>query len=265
MGKVIVNDIIKKLEKKFPRYLKEDWDNVGLLVGENNLEIKKMQISLDLNKKVIQNAIDKKIDMIITHHPFIFKGIKTVTNQTRIGKNIIKLIKNNIAVYTLHTNLDSAKDGLNDYIVEKLGVKESESLIQNEVDENSLYGGIGRIYNLETGMKITEYAKKIKKNLKIKNIRVIMDEDKKIKKIGLINGSGMSYVNNMKKAGVDLFITGDIKYHEAFDSLEAGLPLIDIGHYESEVFFSEIIKREISEDEDIEIFIYNDSPVFEII
>ena len=110
-------DIINILEKKFPKINAEEWDNVGLLIGDYNKEVKKIQFSLDATLESIENAISKKVDMIITHHPIIFKAIKDITEQNILGKKIRDLIKNDINVYAIHTNLDSSIDGLNDYIL----------------------------------------------------------------------------------------------------------------------------------------------------
>ncbi|OQY10182.1 MAG: Nif3-like dinuclear metal center hexameric protein [Fusobacteriia bacterium 4572_132] len=254
-----LKNIIRRLEKKYPQRLKEEWDNVGLILGDSNQEIKKIQLSLDVTEEVIENAIKNKIDLIITHHPMIFGSLKKINNQTILGKKILKLLKNNISVYTLHTNLDSAKEGLNNYIVNKLGIQKSEILVKISEEGN----GIGRIFKLSKKVLLLEYIDKIKAKLEIENIRVVYNENQKVQKIGIVNGSGASYIRKMKRAGVDLFITSDIKYHEALDSLEAGLPLVDIGHYESEVFFSDLIKKELPEDIEVEVF--NSKPVFKFL
>ncbi len=123
-------------------------------------------------------------------------------------------------------------------------------------------GGIGRIFKLEKDIMLTEFIKKIKKDLDIKNMRAVFDNDKIIKKVAVINGSGMSYFNMVKNKNVDVFLTGDIKYHEALEALEAGVALIDIGHYESECFFGELIKENLK-DIELEIDIFNSKPVFE--
>jgi len=122
-------DIINILEKKFPKINAEEWDNVGLLIGDYDKEIKKIQFSLDATLEGIENAISKKVDMLITHHPIIFKAIKDITEQNILGKKIRDLIKNDINVYAIHTNLDSSINGLNDYILKKLGHSKREEQI----------------------------------------------------------------------------------------------------------------------------------------
>lgn len=258
---MITQEIINRLEEKFPKNLAEDWDNVGLLVGDNKQDIRKIQVSIDATEKVIDHAIVNGVDMIITHHPFIFKGIKNINFSTSMGRKIRKLIKNDINIYSMHTNLDSANGGLNDYILNLLGIDDSKILDKNLVDENC---GIGRIYKLKEECTVKEYIKILKEKLEVENLRVISTNlDKKIKKIGLINGSGMSYWRKAKSLGVDLFITGDVGYHEALDARENNLDVIDIGHFECEQHFAKLLKTYF-EKMNIDVIIYNDEPTFKI-
>ena len=256
-----VKDIIGNLEKKYPKVNAENWDNVGLIVGKLNQEVRKVQLSLDATDKAIENAIKNGAELIITHHPMIFKPVKTITTMDNLGRKIIKLIENNRSLYAMHTNLDSSKDGLNDYILNLLGVENSKVIDVNEFDSEV---GIGRLYTLSKEMSIDEYATFVKNSLKIKNIRIISENREKIiKKVALINGSGMSYWRKVKSLGADLFITGDIGYHDALDAKEAGINVFDIGHFESENCFVELLRKDI-EGMGIEVITFNDGPVFEI-
>lgn len=256
-----VKDIIGNLEKKYPKANAESWDNVGLIVGKLNQEVSKVQLSLDATDKAIENAIKNSADLIITHHPMIFKLVKTITTMDNLGRKIIKLIENNKSLYAMHTNLDSSKDGLNDYILNLLEVENSKVIDVNEFDNEV---GIGRLYTLSKEMNIDEYATFVKNSLKIKNIRIISENREKIiKKVALINGSGMSYWRKVKSLGADLFITGDIGYHDALDAKEAGINVFDIGHFESENCFVELLRKDI-EGMGIEVITFNDGPVFEI-
>ncbi|MFV0577480.1 MAG: Nif3-like dinuclear metal center hexameric protein [Fusobacterium ulcerans] len=257
---MITKDIINFLEEKYPRSNAEEWDNVGLLVGNNKKDVKKIQLSIDATEKAVDYAAQNNVDMIVTHHPLIFKPLKSIVMSELSGRKIIKLIENGLNLYSIHTNLDSSKDGLNDYILELLEVKKCKIIDINANDETA---GIGRMYTLEEKITILEYADFIKTKMKIKNVRVISNDLKsKVKKIALINGSGMSYWRKVKSLGADLFITGDIGYHDALDAKESGLHLIDIGHFESENCFSELLKKNL-EEIGLEVLIFNDGPVFE--
>lgn len=257
---MITKDIINFLEEKYPRSNAEEWDNVGLLVGNNKKDVKKIQLSIDATEKAVDYAAQNNVDMIVTHHPLIFKPLKSIVMSELSGRKIIKLIENGLNLYSIHTNLDSSKDGLNDYILELLEVKKYKIIDINANDETA---GIGRMYTLEEKITILEYADFIKTKMEIKNVRVISNDLKsEVKKIALINGSGMSYWRKVKSLGADLFITGDISYHDALDAKESGLHLIDIGHFESENCFSELLKKNL-EEIGLEVLIFNDGPVFE--
>ena len=228
-------DIINILEKKFPKINAEEWDNIGLLIGDYDKEIKKIQFSLDATLESIENAISKKVDMLITHHPIIFKAIKDITEQNILGKKIRDLIKNDINVYAIHTNLDSSIEGLNDYVLKKIGILEYKILDFDE-EKNC---GIGRIFKLNEEKNLKNFIEELKLKLKILNLRVISNDlNKKIKKI-----------------------TGDIGYHDALDALESGLNVIDFGHYESEHFFYEILIEELK-DNNLEFLVFNREPIF---
>ena len=257
---MITKDIINFLEEKYPRSNAEEWDNVGLLVGNNKKDVKKIQLSIDATEKAVDYAAQNNVDMIVTHHPLIFKPLKSIVMSELSGRKIIKLIENGLNLYSIHTNLDSSKDGLNDYILELLEVKKYKIIDINANDETA---GIGRMYTLEEKITILEYADFIKTKMEIKNVRVTSNDLKsEVKKIALINGSGMSYWRKVKSLGADLFITGDIGYHDALDAKESGLHLIDIGHFESENCFSELLKKNL-EEIGLEVLIFNDGPVFE--
>ena len=251
-------DIIKILEEKFPVSYAEEWDNVGLLIGDMNKEIKKIQFSIDATSEAVENAILIKVDMIITHHPVIFRAVKSLREQDQLGQKIRKLIKNDINVYCIHTNLDSAVNGLNDYVLKKLDIENSK-ILDFDIEKKC---GIGRIYSLDKQQTLEEYINFLKNKLSIKNIRVVSKNIRiGIKNIALINGSAMSYWRDVKNKNIDLFITGDVSYHDALDAREAGLNIIDFGHYESENFFFELLKKELSFS-DLEFIIYNDGPIF---
>ncbi|MEF9933404.1 MAG: Nif3-like dinuclear metal center hexameric protein [Cetobacterium sp.] len=257
-----ISDIIKELEKKFPKNFAESWDNVGLLVGDRKQDIKKIIVTLDATESVIDMAIERNADLIISHHPLIFSPIKHIDFSELIGRKIMKLIKNNISLYSLHTNIDSAPEGLNWFLGECLGFESGKILEENSFQESSY--GIGRVYKLDRNMSVLEIGELIKEKLKLEKIIVSSKniELKSIKKIAIINGSGMGYWRKAKKLGADLVLTGDVKYHEAIDAVENGISVIDIGHYESEIIFGELIKENLQSKFEVEIEILNDEPIF---
>lgn len=228
--------LINILETIAPNNLKEDFDNVGLLVGDTTSNIKTILVTLDITYEVVIEAIDKKVDLIIAHHPLIrAKSISTITNTTPLGAKLIKLIKNNIAVFAMHTNLDKAVDGTNDILFKKLMLKEKQYL-----DDESLFGKVGK---LEKPMIFKDYCLFVKQILNLSNMNVCGDLNKEIKKVGLCTGSCSNY-DFFKKAllkDCDCYITGDIKHHDAIDAAELGLNLIDGTHHETEILFADVM------------------------
>lgn len=225
-----VNNIINEMELLAPTYLKEDFDNVGLMVGDKNKEVKKVLLALDCTLKVIEEAKKENVELIITHHPLIFKRPSSITNDTLQGKKIIELIKNDISLYSSHTNLDSVENGLNDTIVSILGFDNSKILEKNKRDDKA---GLGRIVSLKESIQLEDLISKIKKSLNINNLRVVKGKDK-VNKIAIINGSGQDFIGKAVALGADCIITGDTTYHFASDYKEMEISILDVGHFASE-------------------------------
>ena len=225
-----VNNIINEMELLAPTYLKEDFDNVGLMVGDKNKEVKKVLLALDCTLKVIEEAKKENVELIITHHPLIFKRPSSITTDTLQGKKIIELIKNDISLYSSHTNLDSVENGLNDTIVSILGFDNSKILEKNKRDDKA---GLGRIVSLKESIQLEDLISKIKKSLNINNLRVVKGHDK-VNKIAIINGSGQDFIGKAVALGADCIITGDTTYHFASDYKEMEISILDVGHFASE-------------------------------
>ncbi|MGL4732892.1 MAG: Nif3-like dinuclear metal center hexameric protein [Fusobacteriaceae bacterium] len=244
---MILEKIISEIERCYPRKNAEKWDNVGLLIGDRKREIKKIILALDADMETIDYAIEEKADLLITHHPFIFNPIKDINTDTLLGEKIIKSIKKDLAIYSIHTNIDSSFQGLNEYILSKIGV-EKFKILDEKTEDNKI--GIGRYYKTDKEYRVEEYIELIKEKLDLDKV-ILYSEDsehlKPIKKIALINGAGISYWKKARFFGCDTIITGDVKYHEALDAIEAGMKVIDLGHYESEKLFFELMEFKIKE------------------
>ena len=235
-----VNNVIKEMETLAPICLKEDFDNVGLMVGDRNKEVKKVLLALDCTLKVIEEAKDENVDLIITHHPLIFRKPSSITTDTLQGKKIIELIKNDISLYASRTNLDSVENGLNHTIVSILGFNDSIILEKNNRDDSA---GLGRLVSLDEEISLEELVSKIKGALNISNLRVVKGKDK-VSKIAIINGSGQDFIAKAVSKGADCIITGDTTYHFASDYKEMGINILDVGHFASEqVTFFNVMER----------------------
>ncbi len=255
---MFIKDIINLMEQLAPIYLKEDFDNVGLLVGNDERKTNKILLALDVTDEVVDEAIKENCNLIISHHPVIFKGIKNINNKSCIGKKIIKLIKNDIAVYCAHTNLDSCNLGTNDVLFDLLQLKNKSVLIPNENDSTC---GLGRVGELKDSLTLKQFIQFVKNRLNIETITYSDDNDglnKTINKVGLCTGSAgkFEYINSAKKMDCDVYITGDLDFHAAQLSKELQIALIDATHYRTEVIVLNSLKKYLqNENNNLDIII----------
>lgn len=242
-----VNAILEVLNAIAPFDTAEEWDNVGLLLGDEHQTVRSILLALDLTEPVIEEAIQMKCDLIITHHPLIFKGIKRITMDHRLGRSILKLITHNIAVISAHTNLDQAfENGINYKIATLYHLKHLERLNKTH--------GFGVIGTYDTPMALDTFVQLTKNVFNIQHVKVANPsyvEENGIKCIAICSGSASEYSMDAILAHADVFITSDIKYHEAQIVLDKKLMLVDVGHFESEVLFlpefKQIIKHRIKQ------------------
>jgi len=215
-----IRDIYNYLDSISPFELQEKWDNSGLIVGNMDDKFKDVYISLDLDLDMIKKI--KKNSLIITHHPLIFSPLKTLNNNTYSTKILKKLIKKDISLISMHTNID--KTHLNMYVG-----KEILGFDFKKIDDFVLTAKID--------MSFKELKKIVKEKLKLEILKTVNCK-KHINSISLTTGSGMSLLSSIQ---TDCFLTGDIKYHEAMEAKATNISLIDIGHYESEIYFSRLL------------------------
>jgi GTP cyclohydrolase I len=221
-----LQEIYDVLNEISPFELQEKWDNSGILVGSLLDEIKNIYISIDLDEELLAKV--EKNSLIITHHPLIFSGLKKVNFDTYSTKLLKELIKKDISLISMHTNID--KTHLNRYV--------TEDILGFKIDNTNEF-----ISYCEVNMNFDELVKHVSSKLALKTTKIVRCNDF-IKKIGVVTGSGMSLINELK---ADCFLTGDIKYHDAMEAKARGISLIDIRHYESERYFSTLIEGLLSE------------------
>jgi dinuclear metal center YbgI/SA1388 family protein len=221
---VTLQKIVNILDELSPFELQDDWDNSGLQVGSLDLDIDKIYVTLDIDSKLIDEVEENSL--IITHHPLIFKGLKKV-DFSKFPANIIqKAILKNVSIVSMHTNYD--KTHLNRYVLERvLGFK-----VKNCEDYLCYF---------DVDMKFDRFCEKISNSLGIQHIKTV-NSNESIKTAAICTGSGASLLGSLK---ADCLLTGDIKYHEAFEAKENKISLIEIGHYESEVHFGASLKEEL--------------------
>lgn len=339
-----VKDIARIMEQHFPPELAEDWDNVGLQTGSLERPARRVMVCLDLTEPILTKAESDHVNLIITHHPLFFRAIKGINLDKPFGRMIEKLLKNDITVYSAHTNLDAGTRGLNQLLAETLGLADIEPLermkterylklvvfvpaacteaVRQAINEagagfignysdcsfrtrgtgtfkpqpgtNPFIGTTGQLeevdeYRLETivpekkvdavisNMKkahpyeevaydlyplanegpgyslgrqgrlgntvtVEEFALKIKDRLQLDSVRVAGDLKRPIRKVAVVSGAGAEFINKVQAQGIDLLVTGDLKYHEARDAELIGLTVIDAGHQGTEEIMVPYIK-----------------------
>lgn len=240
---MIIREFINRIEKIVPQNIALSFDNVGLLIGNEEDDISGIYISLDITDEIIEYVHKNKINTIVTHHPLIFNSFKRFVNYNAISRKIRKCISYGINVIAYHTNLDAVINGMNDELVKSLGFmyKNMEILELNKI--NSEYG-IGRILDVVEPINIDYIINHIKKLFNLDTIRIIDSGKTEMSRICIINGSGNSMVSSCFGKEVDLIITGDITYHTAFEAKENNITIIDIGHFHSEnMVYKKVMKR----------------------
>lgn len=335
------------MEKIAPKYLAESWDNVGFQIGDRNKMVNNIMIALDVTNTVVDEAIEKKADMIISHHPLIFKPLKSITMDNEKGNIIHKLIKYDIALYCSHTNLDMAKEGTNEVLARTLELehikpfigtdeekyfkivvfvpeshvedvrcamgeegagyignyscctfstkgtgtfmpqegsnpyigntnlleKVSEYRLETIVSRDTMSAvldqmvkahpyeevaydifplenkfeqyGLGRVGNVSP-VTLGDFCEKVKQRLGLDQVRVVGDQNRTVKTVGVCSGSGAAFIDDAHRIGCDCFVTGDVKYHDAQYGLELGMAIIDAGHFETENIVCEALERQLN-------------------
>ena len=222
---VIVQDIIEYMGTLCPPTLKQDWDNVGLNCGRRNAEVKKVLVALDPFAHVCKEASDWGADLLLTHHPLIFRALSSVTDENSVSRSLMLLVQNNINHFCAHTNLDSAVGGVNDVLAETLGLTNIDPVTDDP--HNMLRCGQVQEQSLEQFMEV------VKRKLGAPGLRYC-DGGKVVRKVAVGGGSCAGGMLDALAAGCDTFVTADVKYNQFWDAAELGLNLIDAGHFYTE-------------------------------
>lgn len=233
------SEIITRLELLSPPSFAENWDNVGLLVGRMDQDISSVYIALDVTDKVIEEAIQCGADMIITHHPLIFSGLKSITEEDFIGRRVRKMIGEDICYYAMHTNFDVL--GMADAAAEELALANMQVLHTTFEDDISKEG-FGRYGRLPRAMTLQECARYVKKQFGLENVLVYGNLHEMVEIAAVCPGSGKDFMSDAIKVGADVYITGDISHHAGIDAVAQNLMVIDAGHYGIEKIFIPYMK-----------------------
>lgn len=249
---VELDKIMRFLCNFAPLEYAESYDNVGLLVDDGKKQVKRVLITLDADEKVAKDAVLKECDLVISHHPLIFKPLKRVVADDSVSRTLISLVKNDISLISMHTNFDGVASGLCDLFMDKIAdTNERVSL------EGDVVNGCGRIAELKQESTLRTILNNIKKEFDLESVKYIGDLDQKITKIAVCNGGGADFIYNAKEMGATLYISGDFKYHHARFAYENGISLIEVPHYNAEIIFCEYMKKLLEKQfgNDLDIFV----------
>lgn len=228
-------EIAAFIEEIAPKYLAEDWDNVGMMLGDCEKVVKHILVCLDITSPIVDYAESINADMIISHHPLIFRPIRNICMDDWKSKLISRLIKKDICVYCAHTNLDYAEEGVNWHLAQAIGLVEVENFETKKMKEKE--HGFGKMGILSPPHDLVKFIDNLKNALKTKNIKLIGNIDKKISRVAVFSGSfNESILSKLTNSSdnIDVFITGDIKHHTAIEICEMGMCAIDAGHFATE-------------------------------
>ncbi|MDR1975039.1 MAG: Nif3-like dinuclear metal center hexameric protein [Bacteroidales bacterium] len=245
-----IGKITSALEMWAPLSLQEHYDNSGLILGSPSQEVRKVLICFDLKPEVIEEAIAVKADLIISHHPAIFKGLKRIDPLSLLGKMLKQSLENNISWYAMHTNLDNVIDGVNKVLADRLGLKDRHPVLPAETIR--LEDRPGAVTVEETGAGVVgnvdaiqgvDLLSLLKEATGVPVVRHSGNCPSVVRRVALCGGAGAFLMDNALQLGVDVLITGDVRYHDFFDAAAKGLWVVDIGHFESEQFAKQTILR----------------------
>ena len=241
---MLCRELIEKLEKLAPRELACDWDNPGFLAGRGDKEIKKVLVALDATDRVVEQAVKEKADFLLTHHPLVFRPLKQVNDENFISRRIVTLLQADISYFAMHTNYDVI--GMADLSAEHLKLQDTRVLTVTD-GSGEQPEGFGRVGKLPHVMTLGEFGKYVKECNHLPDVRVYGDLDRKIETVAICTGSGKSMIGDVMAAGADVYVTGDIDYHTAIDTMADGLAIVDAGHYGTEYIFAEAMEKELNE------------------
>ena len=237
-----IREITQAIEQYAPLRLQEEWDNAGIQVGDPEADITGVLLCTDATEAVVAEAIDRGFNLVISHHPLIFRGLKKIMGRTPVERTVAMAIKHDITIYSAHTNMDSAWQGVSFRMADKIGMTNVTFLDDNHVDPygdgDSTQAGCGVIGNIEP-MPAREVLKRVKAAFEVGAVRYSGDGERIVNRVALCGGAGGFLLDKAVEQEAQLYVTADMRYHDFLDNAQR-IVVADIGHYESEHFTKEI-------------------------
>ncbi len=239
-----IKEVLHALEQFAPLPLQEDYDNAGLQVGLTETDASGALLCLDVTEEVIDEAVKLGCNLIVSHHPLIFRGLKQVSDANMVQRCVMKAVKNNIAIISMHTNLDNAKGGVNFKIAEKMMLHDIQFLAPKNV--MGVESGSGVVGMLPQPMRAADFVKMLKDTFNVACVQANQLLQRDIQRVALCGGAGAFLLDDAIEQGADAFVTGEMHYHDFFGH-DQEIQVCVIGHYQSEQFTSEILQSIIKE------------------
>jgi len=244
MGKKVrVKDILHVLNQFAPPSLAEDWDKVGLQVGTIKAPVEGVLVSLDVTEEVLQDCFKQGANLLITHHPLFLRDLKRSDRLALPRRLIRSALRKRIQILSFHTNLDSTEEGLNDLLSEKLDLKKVIPFLPAG-GLRKTKAGLGRIGHIKKS-KLKAFVRTVARSLHLKNLRYVEVPRQSVRKVAVVTGSGAGFFREAKKAGADVLVTGDVKYHTALEAMAEKIALVDVGHFASEIGMVSLIAERL--------------------
>ncbi len=240
-----VADVLQRLA---PLELAEEWDNVGLLLGSWGHPVRRVMTCLTLTAPVAQEAVEHHVQLVVTHHPIPFRPLKRITDETPTGEVLWQLAQAGICVYSAHTAFDSAADGINQALAAGVGLEEIEPLVlPSEPQVGSPPAGTGRRGRLVPAIPLRELVERVKGFLAVERLQVVGPLDRRVQQVAVVCGSGGALLPQAIQAGCEVFLTGEMRFHDCLEAQARGVALVLPGHYATERFALEQLARQLAQ------------------
>ena len=230
-----LKEIIAALERLAPLRLQEEWDNSGLQVGFPEAEVSRVLVCLDITEAIVDEAVAKECNMIVSHHPLIFKALRQVSDATYQQRCVVRALSAGISIYSAHTSLDNAPGGVNHKIAELLGLQSLRWLAPLEGED----AGSGLVGELPRPEKDADFLARVKRSFGVQCLQHSALDGREIRRVALCGGAGAFLLGDAVRAGADCFLSGEFHYHDYFEN--GGVLLAELGHYQSEQFTQDLL------------------------
>ena len=245
----LIDDVTRFLERVAPTSLAESWDNVGLLLGDRRRSAERVMTCLTLTPDVAAEAIRERAGLVVTHHPILFRAVKRLTTDSIEGAMLLELARADVAVYSPHTAFDSAADGINERLCGKFGLQQTRPLRPANETSTLTVGG-GRLGELSQHIEFKAFVSLVQTIFGLQALEVVSTA-RPIGRVAIACGSAAEYLPDAHRAGCDVLVTGEARFHAALEARSLGMGLVLLGHYTSERFaveeLAEVLSREFSD------------------